>query len=97
MNFIGSSYRIAILTCWRGPFPWYFSYFIHSCVYNPTIDFYIITDNQQSIYNKPANVKITYKTLKEIKSTATQKLGFAVNIGYPYKLCDFKPAYGFLL
>lgn len=90
------TYTIAILTCWYGSYPWYFSYFIHSCYYNASIDFYIITDNEQRIHDKPDNVKIIYKTLNEIKETATDKLGFIVDIQYPYKLCDFKPAYGFL-
>lgn len=89
-------FPIAIVTCWYGPYPWYFSYFIHSCAYNPTIDFIIITDNPQPISNQPANVKIIPKTLEEIKSTASKKVGFTVNIDYPYKLCDIKPAYGFL-
>lgn len=88
--------KIAILACWYGPYPWYFSYFVHSCSYNPSIDFYIITDNQQDINNQPKNVKILYKTLKEIKAIASKKLGFSVSIDYPYKLCDFKPAYGFI-
>ncbi|WP_301922663.1 DUF6625 family protein [Ferruginibacter sp.] len=88
--------KIAILTCWYGVYPWYFPYFIHSCNSNKTIDFFILTDNQQRIPNKPVNVKILHKTLEEIKLTASQKLGFTVNLDYPYKLCDFKPAYGFL-
>lgn len=87
---------ITILTCWYGAYPWYFPYFIHSCSYNPSIDFIILTDNQSFIPNKSQNVKIIHKLLKEIKNTATKKLGFTVNIDYPYKLCDFKPAYGFL-
>ncbi|MBC7935016.1 MAG: hypothetical protein H7Y86_06620 [Rhizobacter sp.] len=87
---------IAILTCWFGPYPWYFPYFIHSCVYNPSVDFIIITSNTESIAGKPANVKIVNKSQEEIISTATQKLGFKVNIDYAYKFCDFKPAYGFL-
>jgi hypothetical protein len=87
---------IAVLTCWYGPYPWYLPYFIHSCTYNPTIDFIIITDNKQLIPNKPQNIKIVSKTIEEIKLTACKKLGFTVNIDYPYKLCDFKPAYGFL-
>jgi hypothetical protein len=89
-------FSIAILTCWYGNYPWYFPYFIHSCLYNPTIDFVIITDNKQLIVDKPENVKIIYKTLENIKHEASKKLGFAVNIDYPYKLCDFKPAYGFI-
>lgn len=87
---------IACITCWYGKFPWYFPYFLHSCSFNPSVDFYIITDNREEIDNKPENVKIIYKTLHEIKSIATEKLGFKVNIDYPYKLCDFKPSYGFL-
>ena len=87
---------IAILTCWYGSYPWYFPYFVHSCKFNPTIDFIIITDNDQPIPDKPQNVKIIYKALEEIKAIASEKLGFAVNIDYPYKLCDFKPAYGFI-
>ena len=61
-------HSIALLTCWYGPYPWYFPYFIHSCRYNPTIDFIIITDNIEPIHNKTNNVKIIYKTLDEIKS-----------------------------
>lgn len=87
---------IAVMTCWFGAYPWYFPYFIHSCTYNNTIDFYIITDNECPILNKPENVKIVCKTLDEIRSSASQKLGLTVNIDYPYKLCDFKPAYVFL-
>lgn len=87
---------IAVLTCWYGNYPWYFPYYVHSCSFNPSIDFYIITDNLDEIPNKPDNLIIIHKTLEEIKKTASQKLGFMVNIDYPYKLCDFKPAYGFL-
>ncbi len=97
MNNNGMTYKsIAIITCWYGIYPWYFPYFIHSCSFNPTVDFIIITDNKELIPNRPENVKIIYKTLDEIKSAASEKLGFTVNIDYPYKLCDFKPAYGFL-
>jgi hypothetical protein len=87
---------IAIVTCWYGLYPWYFPYFIHSCKFNPTIDFIIITNNDDSIQNKPQNVKIIRKTLDEIKTTASEKLGLTVHIENPYKLCDYKPAYGFL-
>jgi hypothetical protein len=88
--------KIGIITCWYGPYPWYFPYFIHSCSYNRTIDFIIITNNRHPIPNKPKNVKIINKTLEEIKIIASEKLGFKISIDFPYKLCDFKPAYGFL-
>lgn len=87
---------IAIITCWYGKYPWYFSYFIHSCSFNSTVDFLIITDNIEEISNKPENVKIISKSIDDIKAITSKKLNFPVNIDYPYKLCDFKPAYGFI-
>ena len=81
--------------CFYGKLPWYFDYFVHSCKYNPTVDFYIFTD---ITCNKslPENIRVIKKTVDDIKKLASDKLGFEVNIKYPYKLCDFKPAYGFI-
>ncbi len=93
---VGIHNTIAILTCWYGTYLWYFSYFLHSCSYNPSVDFYIITDNEDVIYNQPPNVKIVNKELNELMEAASQKLGFSVAINHPYKLNDFKPAYGFI-
>ena len=87
---------IALIICYYGEFPWYFSYFIHSCGFNPTIDFYIVTDNHTMALPLPGNVKVIYKTLRQTRELATKKLGFEVNLSYSYKLCDFKPAYGFI-
>lgn len=90
------SFSIAVITCWYGPYPWYFPYFINSCSFNSTIDFYIITDNMMPILDKPDNVHIVKMSLENIKNVAFDKLGFSVNLDYSYKLCEFKPAYGFL-
>jgi len=87
---------IALLVCYFGELPWYFDYFIHSCKFNPTVDFYIIIDDRNYAKPLPDNVKLIYKTMDEISLLATEKLGFEVNIAYSYKLCDFKPAYGFI-
>ena len=89
-------YSIVLLFFWFGPFPWYFRYFIHSCRFNPSIRFILTTDNQEVLPDLPENVGITYKTLEEVKDEITQKIGFPVNIEYPYKLCDFRPAFGYL-
>jgi hypothetical protein len=86
---------IAVITCWYGPFPWYFPYFIHSCRANPSVDFFIVTDNRAAIPAQPGNVKIVYMAMEDLAQMASEKMGFTVNMAYPYKLCDFKPAYGF--
>jgi hypothetical protein len=84
-----------VLICYYGEFPWYFSYFLHSCSFNASIDFLIFSDIKTE-YSLPANVKICYQTVEAIKKLAGEKLGFTVNIDEPYKLCDFKPAYGLI-
>lgn len=88
--------KIALITCWYGYYPWYFPYFIHTCSYNPAIDFILITENKEEIPNRPKNVIIINKSIEEINTSFTDKLGFTVRIENPYKLCDFKPAYGYL-
>lgn len=40
---------IALKACYFGKLPWYFNYFVHSCKYNPTIDFFIVVDDQTYI------------------------------------------------
>lgn len=87
--------KIALINCYIGKFPWFFKFFLKSCEYNTTVDFLIFTDNilDDGI---PDNVKIIPFTLDEFNQLATMKLGFDININKPYKLCDFKPAYGFL-
>jgi hypothetical protein len=87
---------IGIIICYYRSFPWYFSYFLHSCRYNKNVDFFIISDNQLSNTYLPSNVFVVQKSIEEIKETAETKLGFKVALNHPYKLCDFKPAYGFL-
>lgn len=89
--------RIAILICYFGNLPWYFKYFIHTCNYNQEVDFYIITDDESWAKQKlPPNVTIVYKQIQDINQLASQKLGFETSIQEGYKLCDFKPSYGFL-
>ncbi|HEX3385714.1 MAG TPA: DUF6625 family protein [Mucilaginibacter sp.] len=85
---------IALINCYLGKLPWYFDYFAHSCKYNPTIDFYIFTDDDSYQKPLPGNVKFIHRTLEEITFLASDKLGLQACINRGYKLCDFKPAYG---
>jgi hypothetical protein len=88
-------FKIAMLFCYYGKFPWYFDYFCKSCSYNPSIDFFIFTDNEAG-RPLPPNIRIVRKTLADIKKIADAKFGFPTAIDNPYKLCDLKPAYGYI-
>jgi hypothetical protein len=89
-------HSIAILTCYFGPWPWYFPYFIHSCRYNPTIDFLIVTDNKYTPISLPKNLRIIEANLLALREQFSERLKIEVKVETPYKLCDLKPAYGYL-
>ena len=87
-------HRIVFIIPYIGKYPWYFPYFLHSCRYNPTVDFLIFTDNQYPNLDLPNNVKIMPFSIETFKADAAKALGFELAIDTEYKLCDFKPAYG---
>lgn len=87
--------KILVLICYYGHFPWYFSYFLHSCNFNPTIDFLIFSDIKAD-FELPENLKIVNKSIGDIKELLWKRIGVVANIDHPYKLCDFKPSYGLI-
>lgn len=78
-----------------GKFNNYFSIFLKSCEKNPDFDWLIFTDCNEE-YEYPFNVHVTCMTLKQVKELAEKKFGFEVCLNNAYKLCDYKPSYGFL-
>ena len=87
--------KCVLILPYFGKFNNYFPLFLKSCGYNPSYDFLIFTDNTE-FYNYPQNVHVVPMALNEFRANASQKLGFEPCIPTAYKLCDFKPAYGFL-
>ncbi len=59
------------------------------------MNFIIVTDTFVSD-PLPTNIKIVHKSFADVKSLASEKLGFEIELDSPYKLCDFKPAYGLI-
>lgn len=72
-----------------------FPLWLLSCSKNPTIDWLLITDDRTN-YQYPSNVKVRYLTFDEMKSQFQEKFSFPIALNNPYKLCDFKSAYGYL-
>src|SRR5687767_2162652 len=88
-------YKIAVLICYMGDLPWYFKYFLHSCEYNFSIDFFIFNDTDYKDKH-PANVFFFKTSLPEITEKASKEIGYEVNIETPYKICEYKPVYGLI-
>jgi hypothetical protein len=84
--------KLCVIAVYFGPLPNYFGLWLRSAQYNPTIDFYVITD--QAVSAHPQNVKIIPYTIAQMQKRATEVLGFAAALDTPYKCCDYKPMYG---
>lgn len=78
-----------------GKFPGYFNLFLRSCETNTSYDWLIFTDDKES-YNYPANVKVIYLTLGDLKKIFENRIGKDISLTNSYKLCDFKPTYGYV-
>lgn len=85
---------ICIICCYFGTLRPDFNLWLRTCSYNDTISWIIFTD--QTIDTIPQNVTIVISSLKELKHRFEEKLKFEISLETPYKLCDYKPAYGFL-
>lgn len=87
--------RCILILPYFGRFNNYFPLFLRSCGANPSIDFLVFTDDMTP-YSYPTNVRVVPMTLDEFRTNAARKFGFKPCLPSPYKLCDFKPAYGLL-
>ena len=69
------------------------TYFLHTCRYNSTINYLFFTDQTKDL---PALSNVTFVdfNLQVFNALASQKTGLSIEVASPYKLCDFKPAFG---
>lgn len=90
------SKKILILIPYFGKLPVYFPLFLQSVRENPNLDFLFLYDGEIRSDILPANFTLRHFTKEQFNELATEKLGFAIQLKNPYKLCDFKTLYGFL-
>lgn len=87
--------KLIFIIPYFGEFNNYFQLFLNSCEKNPEINWLIFTDDKKK-YNYPPNIKVEYTTFKLIKENIQKKFDFKIKLERPYKLCDYRPAYGYI-
>lgn len=87
--------KIIVFSYYFGKLPEWFPFFLKSTEYNSTIDFVIVTDDRTK-YEWPSNTKAIYTSFEDAQ-VQFQKLfpEFRIVLNRPYKLCDYKPVWGF--
>lgn len=87
--------QYAAACCYFGQWPNYFGFWLRSCSYNQQIDFFLVSDISVEGYDVPENVHIVKMSFPEVQRLVQAKFPeIRVNVDRPYKLCDFKTAYG---
>lgn len=85
--------KIAIICPYFGNFPSNIELTFETMKNNNFIDWYIFTDIEE-YYGKYENIKFVKYNFNNIKKLIKEKIG--TNIDNVYKLCDYKPTYGYL-
>lgn len=78
-----------------GKLPNYFQLFLNSCSYNPSFNWILFTDDMTE-FDYPENVQRVQMSFEEVVRLTQSKFEFKISLARPYKLCDFKPAYGYI-
>lgn len=92
---IVKKYKIIFIIPYYGELPSYFNIWVKSVSYNSNIDFLLITDLLGDI-DLPHNIKIINWTFGELTEFMQKKFDFKICLQRPYKLCDFRSAYGYI-
>ncbi len=78
-----------------GKFPNYFPLFLKTCSWNKNFSWLVITDIETR-YDYPDNFRVVKMTFAQLKELIQSKFDFQIAVDSPYKLCDYKPAYGYI-
>ena len=90
-----AKYSIIKIIPYFGTWPEWMDFYIESCKANADIDWLFFTDCPEPD-NKAPNVRYINISFDDYKKMVSKKLNINFNPFSPYKLCDLKPAYGFI-
>lgn len=86
---------IAILIPYFGRWPEFMELYLESCQANQLIDILFVTD-LPPVAGAPSNVKFVPMSFEQLKKRIEDKFTLKLPEIKPYKLCDYRPAYGLI-
>lgn len=86
--------KVILIIPYYGRFPSIFDLWLKSCANNPEINWLLVTDIDTP--DLPSNVTKLHISFYELKRSFANKLQMGISLESPYKLCDYRPLYGFL-
>ena len=87
--------KVVFILPYFGKLKSYFNLFLKTLSYNENVDLLLITDNKME-NNAMKNLKVINISFENFRKKIQDKFDFKISLDTPYKLCDFKPAYGYI-
>jgi hypothetical protein len=84
---------IVVIIPYFGPLPKQFKFWLTSALNNPSVNFILFTDND---LKSDRNVQIFKMSFADMVTLVQSKFNFKINLKSPYKLCDYRGAYGYI-
>lgn len=87
--------KVLIIIPYFGKLPNYFEMWLLSAKFNKSFEWILFLDDTTK-FNFPDNVHVEYTTFQSVRDKIQGKFEFQISLQSPYKLCDYKPAYGYI-
>lgn len=89
--------KVIFIIPYYGKMPEYFTAWLISAKAQKNIDFLLVTDLIKENKNiKSDNIKILPWSFEQLKKHIQSKFNFKIALDKPYKLCDYRVAYGYI-
>lgn len=85
--------KICLVVPYYGNWPNWFNITLNTCIANKSINWLFFTDCAP-LNIEASNLEFIEMKLKELIDLIHSKIELNINFSDPYKLCDFRPAYG---
>lgn len=84
--------KIAVIVPYFGKLPEFFLGWKISALKNPMLEFWLFTDDKE--VKSEGNINVKHMEFSEFVSIIQRNFDFQIECSQPYKLCDYKPAFG---
>ncbi|WP_298392033.1 DUF6625 family protein [Flavobacterium sp.] len=88
-----NSNNIAIIIPYFGKLPSWFNLFLISASKTKIVTFILFTDDETK-FNYPINFNVNYCSFADLSKMFKKTLGQSIYLENPYKICDYRPAFG---
>lgn len=88
--------KIVFIVPYFGTFPDGFNLLLKSIEKNKENYTWLFFTDDRRDYDWPSNTIVKYGSFSSLKKQIQKRFDFPVSLERPYKLCDYKPAYGYI-